>query len=285
MNINDALFDAERSLREQDIPNPRLDAEVLLARVLDADRSFLYRHGGRDLAEDEEESFARLVSRRSAREPVAYILGKKEFWSLTFEVNADVLIPRPETEVVVEEVLRIAKDMGKRGIEILDVGTGSGAIAISLAIELPGSSVLALDVSFPALKAAQRNARTHGVEDRIVFICGNLYEPLAEKFDIVVSNPPYIAEKDYEALGEDVRKYEPRRALVAGPAGTEAHAALIHGAAATLKPGGWLVMEMDGEQEHTIGSMFVASGMFENSRCRRDYAGVPRVIMAQRKDI
>jgi release factor glutamine methyltransferase len=216
---------------------------------------------------------------------VAYILGKKEFWSLPFEVNTGVLIPRPETEAVVEEVLLIAAEIASGRIDILDVGTGSGAIVISLAAELPQAVITAVDISFPTLLTARKNACTHGVDGRTVFICGNLCEPLRGKFDIVVSNPPYIAEKDYETLDEDVRKYEPRRALVAGPIGTEVHAALIRGGVSVLKRGGWLVMEMGAGQEHDIEGMFAASGFFGNSRCRKDYAGIPRVIIAQRKEV
>lgn len=284
MNINDALNDAERAFRQRGIPAPRLDAEVLLSHTFAADRGFLYRHGGREMKEDEAEAFAALAARRCAHEPVAYILGSKEFWSLSFEVDDRVLIPRPETEVVVEEVLRIAGEAGKNGIDILDAGAGSGAIGIALAAELPRAAITALDISFPALLTARRNARTHGVEGRMCFVCGNLCEPLGGKFDIVVSNPPYIADKDYEALPEDVRKHEPRRALVAGPEGTEFHAVLIRQGVSALKRGGWLVLEMGAGQERDIEGMFAASGLFGGSRCREDYAGIPRVIMAQRKD-
>jgi len=284
MHINDMLATAEAVLRNKGLPTPRLDAEVLLAACLGCDRLALYRAGSDSVTDEATAAFTGWIERRSRREPVAYIVGEKEFWSLDFHVDRDVLIPRPDTEVLVEETLRICRDYAGRGsITILDVGTGSGAISVALARESRQVTVVALDNSLHALRVARRNAERHRVRDAIVFICGNLLEPLGGTFDIIISNPPYISEGEYDRLPPEVRNYEPRDALVAGPRGTEVHDALIEGATAILRQDGWIVMEIGAGQRGAVEASLQASGAFHDIHVRCDYGGIDRVVTARRR--
>ena len=192
-DIRTILQHAARDLNASGSPSPRLDAEVLLMRFLGMDRLQLCMQPERELSEEEAAGFARWVERRSLGEPVAYILGEKEFWSLRFEVGREVLIPRPETECLIEEVLRFYRPPGE-GLRVLDIGTGSGAIGVVLARELPAARVAATDISPGALAVARRNALAHGVADRMEFFQGDLFAAVSGDFDIICSNPPYIPE-------------------------------------------------------------------------------------------
>jgi len=278
------LHGAEEELRRKGFSTARLDAEILLAHQLGMDRTGLYIHFHDVPEEREAEGFQSLVERRLKEEPVAYILGRKEFWSLRIEVGPGVLIPRPDTEILVEEVLGAVGKLGKEDPDILEIGTGSGAVAIALAKELVRARIVATDVSGAALRQAEKNATAHEVADRIQFVQGDLFEPIGEKFDIIASNPPYISEEIYENLPKGVRLFEPREALLAGPLGTEYHEALVRGSGIHLRKSGWILMEIGEGQRPEIEEMLRASGMYEEIVIRSDYAGLPRVVGARRKN-
>lgn len=281
--IGNCVNRAARDFDEQGLASPRLDAEVLLAHILRADRSYLYRHPEEPMNREAVSAFQSLTARRLRGEPVAYLLGRKEFWSLVFEVNEQVLIPRPDTECLVEEVLKVSTAVVSFGFRILDLGTGSGAIGVALAWELPHTHVVATDISPGAVDVSRRNAKRHGVEQRMTFLAGHLFTPLSGKFDIIVSNPPYICTTAYQALPVGVRGYEPASALLAGSGGTFFHEQIIAGCAEYLNEGGWLFLEIGSEQRQRVEALLAASDLFEKIRFRRDYAGLDRVAAAKRK--
>ena len=255
----------------------RRDAELLLMHVTGLDRAQLLTRPEYRLSADDTDHYRRLVARRAASEPLQYITGAQEFFGLRFKVTPDVLIPRPETEHLVEAVLtRVAKDGPAR---IVDVGSGSGAIAVALAHSLPRAELTALDISPAALKAARQNAENNGVADRIRFVESNLFSAIAgERFDIIVSNPPYIAESDRLTLEAQVRDYEPHRALFAGPTGLEIYQRLIPQAAALLMPGGWLMLEIGAGQKSSLQQLLES---WSNVDFLPDLQGIPRVAVAQ----
>jgi len=283
MTIQDILHESTKALEAADIPLARLDAEVLLSFCLGDDRLEFYKNPDKTISEMQLDAYRNLIARRLQWEPVAYITGRKEFWSFTLEVNSSVLIPRPDTEIIVEEALDICHNFTSLPVWILDIGTGSGAIALALASEIDGAKVMATDISAAALALAQKNAATLGLKERIDFRQGNLFEPVDGLFDIIVSNPPYIAANDYEELPASVKDFEPREALLAGASGLEFYEKLIYSAAAYLKKNGWLLLEIGAKQETGIRSILKASGLYESIKMRRDYAGLPRVIKARRK--
>ncbi len=253
--------------------NPRRDAEVLLAHLLGCDQAALLTHPERLLSPVEADQFESLIKRRRAFEPIQYITGSQEFFGLLFEVTPDVLIPRPETEHLVETA--IAR-LGP-GARIVDVGTGSGAIAVALAHSLPQSQVTAVDLSSQALAVARRNAHRHGVLDRVTFLQSNLLASVdGEEFDAVVSNPPYVSEG--EALEPQVSNYEPHAALFAGPTGLEVYERLIPQARKVLKPKGWLILEIGFGQSAALHRLL--SGWNDVSFVN-DLQGIPRVVQAQ----
>lgn len=263
---------------EKGIASPRLEAELLLAATLAMDRVGLYVNFERPLAAGELGDYRAKVRRRAGREPVQYILGETEFWSLPFKVNPAVLIPRADTEVLVEEaVKRIASPA-----QVLDVGTGSGAIAIALAHEVPEVRVTALDCSLAALKVAGENAECNKVAERVNCIAGDLKKLPAGPFDMVVSNPPYIPSRDWEVLMPEVREHEPRLALDGGVDGLEAYRQIAVQAARIITPGGWLLVEVGINQAADVSALFTAAGLSEVGQ-RDDYAGITRVVMGKTK--
>lgn len=262
---------------EKGIESPRRDAELLLGASLGLDRVGLYLHFDRPLEESELSAYRALIVRRAKREPLQYILGETEFWSLPFSVSPAVLIPRPDTEVLVEEALRLAG-----GLRVLDVGTGSGAIAVALAHELAGAQVVALDISMEALAVADSNARRNAVDDRIMFLQGDLAHLPEGPFDLIVSNPPYIPIADVEELMPEVRDFEPRQALVGGIDGLNPYRALATQASFCLVPGGWLLVEVGVDQASDVQQLFFNAGL-KDVFCRDDYGGVPRVVGARTK--
>jgi len=275
---------AANGLERMGIPTPRLDAEVLLSHYLETDRLGLYRNPERLLANEAVYGFHSCLARRQKGEPVAYITGQKEFWSLILEVNKEVLVPRPETEVLVEEVLRICSDLSFKNIDILEIGTGSGAIGIALASELKESRIVATDISQGAIKVAMRNACNNNVENRMSFRQGNLFEPIStEKFDCIVSNPPYISKDDFHYLPIDIRMFEPELALVAEREGLSFHEIIIREARSYLKEEGWLLMEIGTGQKDRVEDIFRKSGFYDDIGFRLDYAGIERVAMARKK--
>jgi len=282
MDILNVLNQTVRALDLSGSTTSRLDAEVLLSACLKKDRTSLYTHPEHLLTEKDLEEFHHLVERRKLGEPVAYIVGKKEFWSLLFEVNRHILVPRPETEILVEEVLRVCSGIGGKNLKILEIGTGSGAISVSLASELREAQIIATDISQEAIAVAMRNAQNNGVENRISFLSGNLFHPVSGKFDIVVSNPPYISQEEYEQLPLDVRGFEPKSALLSGADGTAFHRKIIKGAPVYLKVGGWLLMEIGSGQKDQVEFILKESNLYDNIIFRADYAGIERVSIARR---
>ena len=283
MIVRDILNESTKALEAADIPSARLDAEVLLSFCLGYDRLEFYKNPDMTISETQLAAYKKLIARRLQWEPVAYITSRKEFWSFTLEVNSSVLIPRPDTEIIVEEALDIYRTFTSLPVRILDIGTGSGAIALALASEIDGAKVVATDISDAALKLAQKNADSLGLQDKIDFRQGNLFEPVDGLFDIIVSNPPYIAAKEYEELPASVRAFEPREALLAGESGLEFYEKLICQAAPYLQKNGWLLLEIGAKQEASIRRIMDDSGFYDSIEMRRDYAGLPRVIKARRK--
>jgi release factor glutamine methyltransferase len=277
MTIDEWLKIAEAQLRSGQHPDrARRDGETLLLHVVQRNRAFLMAHGREELDVAHAERCAELLDRRTAGEPIQYILGEAEFYGLPFHVTHDVLIPRPETEHLVEKALELAARY--RQPRIADVGTGSGAIAVALAYQLPDARITAIDLSSRALNIAQENAALNGVEERLRFLQGDLVAPVAsEQFDIVVSNPPYVSSADRESLDLEVRNYEPAEALFAGEDGLDVYRRLIPAACAVLVPGGALVLEIGYGQEKGIRELLSGSG-FEQIASLVDLQGIPRVV-------
>jgi release factor glutamine methyltransferase len=275
--------------------SPRLDAEVLLAEALGCQRIELYTTFEDVPGDDKRSAFRELVRRRAEGTPVAYLVGRREFYSLSFRVTPDVLIPRPETELLVVAVLDLVKAKGPESSNsqspipnplIADVGTGSGIIAVCLAKHLPGSRVTAIDISPAALAVAEENAKKHGVAERIEFVAGDLLAsvPAGRQFDVVVSNPPYVTTAELETLAPDVKKFEPHGALVAGPKGTEVIERLIPQAAERLCPGGHLLMEISPTIHDAVCSLLKNDNRFELGPTIKDLARLPRVVQARKRD-
>lgn len=270
-----------RFLAEKKSDYPRLDAEVLLAHALGGKRIELYtRH--EEIASDEVRAAYRdLVRRRIEGCPVAYLVGRKEFFSLEFTVSPAVLIPRPESEFVVMECLRLAKELPAP--RILDIGTGSGNLAVTVAKHLPAAALISVDLSPDALAVAAANAARHGVQDRVRFVPGDLFAPAAAEppFDFILSNPPYIAHEEMDQLPIGVRQYEPHLALDGGPGGYAVLDRIVADAGAHLKPGGYLILEIGAPQEKPVRQRIEARGGFELAATVQDYSGHPRVIVAR----
>lgn len=272
------------------VESPRLEAELLLAHVLGVERIQLYVRFDQPLRDSEVAAFRELVKRRSRFEPAHYILGRREFWSLDLAVERGVLIPRPETECLVEEVLRwhearvpaAAGSDVRSGALLAEVGVGSGAIAIALTHEIPDLTIIAGDIAEVPLRVAADNAKRHGVDGRVTIVRGSLLAPLAavagRPFDAVVSNPPYITEDDFAGLERNVRDWEPREALVGGVDGLDVIRALIAELPAALAEGGACFVEIGSDQGEAARKLFAAC--FAEVRVRKDYAGLDRVIVA-----
>jgi len=247
-------------------------------------REDLHRRSGDELEDLQAERFQGLVSRRLRAEPVAYMTGTQEFWSLDFRVTPDVLIPRPETEHLVEAVLDfLASRPGPS--RILEIGTGSGAVAVSLAKEDPRAEIWATDVSAPALDVARDNAARHGVEGKIRWLRGDLFAPVqgfSGWFDVLVSNPPYVPSGEMGGLPRDVRDWEPALALDGGADGMDFYRRLARDGVRHLRQGGLLAVEAGAEQSRGVSRLFQARDGLHRLRVRRDYAGLPRVVTAER---
>jgi release factor glutamine methyltransferase len=285
--IKDLLTVTTDYLRDKNIDNPRLCAETLLAHQLNTSRIKLYLAFDQPLNQTDITNYRSLIRRRVNREPTQHITGIQEFRSLEFMVGSHALIPRPETEILVEQVLSVCHDktsMEETSPSILDLGTGSGAIAVSLARELQGAAIWASDISKEALTLARINSKKHGVDDRIIFIQGDLFQPFSNnnlKLDIIVSNPPYIESKDCGSLPPEVKDYEPRLALDGHEGGTFFIEKIIMEAPAYLKPGGWVLIEMDPGQTSEALNMIQEKGRYEEKRCIKDYSQTDRVVMAR----
>ncbi len=272
--IESSLSDAANALSAAS-ESPRLDAEVMLAWVLDASRSYLFAHPGEALPDRQASDFSDAVESRENGEPVAYITGSKEFWSMQLNVSRDTLVPRPETETLVEQALqRIPQD---RACRVLDLGTGSGAIAIAIASERPNAAIVATDSSSKALLVAKKNASLHELHN-IIFLQGDWTEPVADQsFDVVISNPPYVNEDDPRL--DDLR-YEPLAALTAGSDGLDAIRTIARDAKSVVKTNGWLVFEHGIEQQDAVADVLHQNG-WTDIECINDLSGHPRVTAAR----
>ena len=270
-------------LKSHGSESPRLDAEVLLAHARGCERIMLYAAFDQIVEEATRAKFRELVKRRAEGVPVAYLVGKREFYSLSFRVTPDVLIPRPETEFVVVAVLDAVKEIPNQPL-VADVGTGSGAIAVAIAKHAPQAQVIAIDISPAALAVARENAAAHQVAERIEFFEGDLLAsvPKSPRFTVIASNPPYIGEGEIGTLSASVINHEPRQALIAGPTGTETIERLIPQAAERLLPGGSLILEISPLVAGRVTELIVASGQFVPPATINDLAGLPRLIRARR---
>jgi release factor glutamine methyltransferase len=308
LDIRGALKQGIAQLRDAQVPSYTLAAELLLLHVLGRDRTWIYSHPEGEVASADAERYSGLICRRANGEPTQHLTGKQEFWGLAFEVTADVLIPRPETEHVIEVALdRLAlRELrgGRRqksdggGLRVADIGTGSGCIAIALAKELPAAALVATDISPAAIAVARRNATRHGVASRVQFMECNLLEALANSpigtylpsaspghsplvFDLIVSNPPYIGRREAATLMREVREHEPEIALFGGEEGYELYAGLIAQAATHLRPGGIMVLELGHNSLPAVRPLLDASA-WTSVGVTNDLAGIPRVLAAER---
>lgn len=266
---------------------PRLAAEMLLAHVLDCQRIRLYTDLHRPMSEPELATIRDLVKRCGAHEPIQYLTGKAHFYSLEFRVTPDVLIPRPETETLVDRALAFLKKQTNPTPRVLDLCTGSGCVASAIAANAKAAHVVATDVSLPALDVARGNVERLKLSDRIELHCGDLYAALeklvdARPFDLIVANPPYIATPQIAGLDVNVRDYEPHLALDGGPDGLDPHRRILAGAHDRLVPGGRLILEIAYDQEEAAMWMLRQDPRFADARCIRDLAKQPRVIEATR---
>lgn len=270
--------------KSHEIESPRADAEVLLAEALQIGRIDLYVRYDQPLTTVELSLYKSMIKRRVRREPVAYIVGAKEFWSMDLCVSGDVLVPRPETECLVEKALSlIPEDVD---FQILEIGTGSGAIALALASERPRCRIIASDLSIKALGTAGKNAGIHGLSERIHFLCGSGSLPFKEDgrlFDLILSNPPYIRTDEIEGLQPEIVRYEPRMALDGGPDGLDCIREIIGSAHRLLKPKGCLLLEIGYDQRSGVEKITQSVGCYETVSTEKDYSGYDRVALIRKK--
>jgi release factor glutamine methyltransferase len=294
-DVRAALKEGMAQLRADNVPSYTLAAELLLMHAMDRDRTWLYTHPESELAAYAAQEYFALIARRAAGEPTQYLTGKQEFWGLEFEVNPVVLIPRPETEHVIEVAL---ERLGARGIKInmrtgepspplriADVGTGSGCLAVALAHELLHAEIFATDISAAALEVARRNAARHSVSNRVHFFEGDLLGPVSASpglFDLIVSNPPYVAQDEAKTLAREVREHEPHTALFGGPSGIEMYDHLTKQAGELLRSSGVLVLELGHNSAQHVRAILVAQRNWVNVSVTNDLAGIPRVLAAER---
>jgi release factor glutamine methyltransferase len=282
VRLGETLNSAIQRLGESQVPSPRLNAELLLMFTLRCDRAYVYGHPERELTQEEQTRYGEALQQRSSGTPAQYITGHQEFWGIDLIVSPAVLIPRPETEHVIESVLDRAREgrASSRGeLGIVDVGTGSGCIAIALAKELPQAEIHATEISPAALEIAHANAARHQLQNRIRFNQTDLLEGMqAGKFDFVVSNPPYVGEAEEDQVQLEVRKFEPRQAVFAGHTGMEVIERLIPQAREVLKPDGWLVIEISGTIAERVERALAG---WARVKIANDLQGIARVASAQ----
>jgi release factor glutamine methyltransferase len=297
VQLRPAINAAIERLTTEQVPSPRMNAELLIMFTLDRDRAYLYAHPEHELTAEEASRYDAALARRATGEPAQYIIGHQEFWGMDLIVSPAVLIPRPETEHVVEALLELKarrneeqkqqQDQRPRTgvsalheVRIVDVGTGSGAIALALAKELPSAEIHATDISEEALEVARANAARYGLTSRIGFHQADLLSdlPIAE-FDIVVSNPPYVGESEEDQVQLEVRKFEPRNAVFAGPTGLEVIERLIPQAHDALRPGGTLILEISGTIADGVRSLLTG---WADVAIKNDLQGIPRVVVARK---
>ena len=278
MNIREALRTAAERLEINRISNARLTAELLLAHSLSVDREYLYAHDDRVLGDDEYQSLEDALYDRVSGVPVQYIVGRQEFYGRPFRVNPAVLIPRPETEHIIESVIEILATRGQTpSCRIIDVGTGSGCIAATLALEIPGSEVFACDISEAAVRVAQENATALGAA--VGFACMDVLDAVNGPFDFITSNPPYVRPDDLSRLQREVRDHEPHVALFSAEDGLGIYRRLVQAAYKKLRPGGYLVMEIGIGMEEKVLELFGAG--WEKLPAKADLQGIPRTVIAR----
>jgi release factor glutamine methyltransferase len=277
MHIQEALTGAVQTLSNEGVESPRLDAELLLAHILDVNRAVILAWPDRRLTPKELTSYRDLVSRRADREPLAYITGHREFFDLDFAVDPRVLIPRPETELLVEHTLRMVRDLTPP-IRIADIGTGSGAIAVTLAVHLPRATVYALDGSAGALLVTAENARRHGVAERVHCLQGELLEPLPGSVDLITANLPYVTTEEWQSLPPEIHDYEPRSALDGGSDGLSLIRCLLATAGTCLRPGGKVLLEIGAGQGRAATRLAHRSYPEAKVQLHQDYAGLDRLV-------
>ncbi len=277
MRLQEGLRAAIDRLTAAHVGSPRMNAEVLLMFTLGCDRAHLYAHPERNLTADETSRYHDVLSQRARGIPAQYITGHQEFWGMDLIVTPAVLIPRPETEHLIETLLPLAKKVPHP--RIVDVGTGSGCIALALARELPEADIHATDISAKALEIARANAARHGLESRLSFKETDLLEGVPGGVDFVISNPPYVGESEEDQVQLEVRKFEPRNAVFAGATGAEIIARLVPQAREKLKPRGWLIMEISGTIVAHVQQLL---SDWDNVQIKNDLQGIPRVAAAQR---
>jgi release factor glutamine methyltransferase len=288
MTVLESLNQTTHRLTNHRIENPRLNAELLLARSLNVSREGLYRRFADPVKEREKEVLEGLIQRRISGEPLQYILGLQEFWSIDFKVDPRVLIPRPETELLIEQSLPILSERSLKGNpSVLEIGTGSGAIAIALAREVKNIFLIATDISREALVLAKENAKSGGVQDRIQFLNADLFGPLhppkgEAPFDLIVSNPPYITGPKINTLAKEVKDYEPRIALDGGEDGLAFYRRIIPETSFYLREGGWLLLEVALGQSAIVSEMIEEEGDFLKPEAIPDLSGIGRVVKAQK---
>jgi len=281
--VQSALAWAVLTLSQKQVDSPRLTAELLLGHVLGWERVRVVAHPEAPLSSEVMSRFAGLILRRAAGEPLQYIIGEQEFYGLPFRVTPAVLIPRPETEILVERAVLAVRASGARALRFVDVGTGSGCIAVSFAHEVSEASGWAADISIEALAVARENAARNGVQGRLGFLLCDLLECFAPgpRFDLVLSNPPYVATGDATALPAVVREHEPEVALYSGPTGLDIYRRLIPQAAERLAPGGYLVLELGAGMSGKVSGMAEQAGLTVET-IAGDLQGIPRCMMARR---
>jgi release factor glutamine methyltransferase len=283
--VGATLREAVQKLERANVPSAPLAAELLLMHALNRDRTFLYAHPESPVDPTQLEKFNSLINKRAAGTPTQYLTGRQEFWGMDFEVTPDVLIPRPETEHLIEVALsRIGESRRNNLLRIADVGTGSGCIAVALAKEFPNANIFATDISSAALKIAERNATRHNFTNRITFIECNLLEsiPQQPQLNLIVSNPPYVARKDAASLPIDVREHEPEIALFAGEDGMDIYPRLVAQAKTHLAEGGLLVLELGLGLFEPVSDLLEARTGWTRVSATEDLAGIVRVISAVR---
>jgi release factor glutamine methyltransferase len=281
ISIAEAILQGSHQLRKAGVPEARREAGSLLAFVLNKDRTFILAHADAAISEDEVVRFQDVLDSRARGEPAQYIMGRQEFYGLEFEVTTDVLIPRPETELLVESALKLVSKVSP--VSICDVGTGSGCIAVTLLSQLPMARAVASDVSPAALEVAKRNAARHVITDRIEFVLSDCFASLTQQhFDLIVSNPPYVAEGAVATLQREVRDYEPRMALTAGADGLDVIRRLVSQATGFLKPGGHLLFEIGFDQHEAVGAL-IDSETWELLDVHQDLQGIPRIVALMKK--
>lgn len=278
--IRQLLKDAVEKLHKADVATPVLDAQIMLSQVSGCSRIELIAHPELQLSPKAIRKFTEWVNRRSQREPLAYIIGQQEFFGICFEVTPAVLIPRPETEILVETVIEYLKNLDKP--ILADIGIGSGAVAVSIAKNVLNVVVFGTELSQAALDVARRNVEHAGVQDKVQILYGDLLEPLdGINFDLIVSNPPYIASGEIDNLQPEIAKYEPKQSLDGGPDGLDYYHRLSAEAPDYLKAGGILVVEVGFSQSDSVKVMFENEG-FRNVRAKKDYNGIERVVMGEK---